>query len=473
MNTDKEFMSEDFLLHTPVARTLYHDYAKPMPIFDYHCHLPVDEIATNRKFDNLTQIWLDGDHYKWRAMRAFGVEEKLITGTASDELKFQAWAKTVPGAIRNPLYHWTHMELRNPFGITDLLNGHSAERIYATCNEMLQDDEFSTRGLLRKMKVKVVCTTDDPVDNLEHHIQMSKEDFGTRIYPAFRPDQGMAVGQPESFNQWVEKLEAASGISVDDFDTYLAALRQRHDFFHKNGCRLSDHGISELFADDYTDQEIKTIFDTVRSGKALSNEQVRKFQSCMLHEFAVMDHERDWTQQYHIGALRSVNTRMVGKLGRDTGFDSIGDWNVAAPLGHFLNRLDSKGELTRTILYNLNPKDNPIFASMIGNFQDGSIRGKMQFGSGWWFLDQKAGMIDQINNLSNMGLLSCFVGMLTDSRSFLSYPRHEYFRRILCMLLGEDVANGEIPDEIELLGDMVRNICYNNAVNYFQMETPD
>ncbi len=465
------FLTDDFLLHTPMARTLYHEHAKGMPIYDYHCHLPVDEIASNRSFENLTQVWLSGDHYKWRAMRANGVSERLITGVASDWDKFEAWAATVPDTLRNPLYHWTHMELKRPFGVTTLLGPDTARDVYDTCGAMLQQPEFSTRGLFKQMNVKVVCTTDDPVDSLEHHIAMrSGDDFGTKVYPAFRPDMGMAVDRPEAFNAWVDRLEVASGIDCTDFDSYMNALRQRHDFFHEQGCRLSDHGLERAYADDFTAKEIADIFDRVRSGSVLAEGDVHKFWSCMLLEFARMDAAKGWVQQFHMGALRGVNTRLLNQLGPDTGFDSIGDFEMAKPLGAFLDKLDQTNELTKTILYNLNPRDNDLFATMIGDFQDGSVPGKMQYGSGWWFLDQKTGMIDQLNSLSNMGLLSRFIGMLTDSRSFLSYPRHEYFRRILCGLLGEDVANGELPDDVEMLGAMVRNICWENAVGYFDMD---
>ncbi|MEM7145221.1 MAG: glucuronate isomerase [Verrucomicrobiota bacterium] len=462
-------MSEDFLLDTPMARALYHGHAAAMPIYDYHCHLPPEEIAGDREFENLTQIWLEGDHYKWRAMRTAGVEERLITGEASDEEKFSAWAATVPATLRNPLYHWTHLELRRHFGVEELLGPDTAESVYARCGEQLRGGGMSTRGILEKMKVKVVCTTDDPVDDLRWHRQMAGEEMATRAYPAFRPDAGMAVEDAGAFNAWVGRLEEASGMGVTDFESYLVALRQRHDFFHEAGCRLSDHGVTTMVCDDYTGGEIEAIFGKVRSGQALDAGEVRQFQSCLLYEFALMDHEKGWVQQYHIGALRSVNSRLVGAIGKDSGFDSIADGELGAPLGRFFDRLDATEQLCKTVVYNLNPRDNALVATMMGNFQDGSVRGKMQFGSGWWFLDQKLGMIDQMNTLSNMGLLSCFVGMLTDSRSFLSYPRHEYFRRILCALIGEDVVRGELPDDEEMLGKLVRDVCYENAVGYFDM----
>ena len=467
----RPFIHDDFLLHSPVARTLYHEVAAGLPIFDYHCHLPPEDIASNRSFENLTQIWLEGDHYKWRAMRANGVDESFITGDQSDWAKFEKWAETVPATLRNPLYHWTHMELKRPFGVTDLQDPSSAKRIYDSCGEQLASPEFTTQGLLKQMNVKVVCTTDDPVDQLEHHRAIADgADFGTRVYPTFRPDAGMAVDRPEVFNAWVDRLESVSGMGCSTFDDFLAAIQQRHDYFHENGCRLSDHGLEQAYAEDYTASEIAEAYAQVRHGASLELDAIRKFQSCMLLEFGRMDAAKGWVQQYHLGAYRNSNTRLLDALGPDTGFDSIGDFDMAVPLGRMLDRLDSESALAKTILYNLNPRDNEVFATMIGNFQDGSVPGKMQFGSGWWFLDQKDGMTKQINALSNLGLLSRFVGMLTDSRSFLSYPRHEYFRRILCGILGEDVERGELPEDMDLLSSMVSDICWNNAVAYFEME---
>ena len=464
------FLTEDFLLHNPMARTLFHDHASGLPIYDYHCHLPVNEIAEDKNFENITRIWLNGDHYKWRAMRTNGVDERFITGNATDREKFEAWAATVPATLRNPLYHWTHQELRRFFGVQELLDAHSAGSVYERCSSMLQEPELSTRGILKKMNVRLVCTTDDPLDDLKHHRGMYEEEFSIKVYPAFRPDMGMAVERPEDFNAWVDRLEAVSGKSLGTFTDYLGAIRQRHDFFHRCGCRLSDHGIDEPYAAAYTDAEIEAIFDRARGRRELTEEGILKFKSCMLYEFALMDHERGWAQQYHFGALRSANSRLHAQLGRDCGFDSIGDFEMARPLARFLDRLDVQDKLAPTILYNVNPQDNEVMATMTGNFMDGSKPGKMQFGSGWWFLDQKDGMTRQIEALSNMGLLSRFVGMLTDSRCFLSYPRHEYFRRVLCNLLGEDVERGELPDDEELLGGMVEDICWNNAKNYFEME---
>ena len=463
----KPFMDEDFLLQTETAKTLYHQYAAPMPIFDYHCHISPQEIAEDRRFNNLSEIWLHGDHYKWRAMRTNGVDEKFCTGDASDWEKFEKWAETAPHTMRNPLYHWTHLELRKPFGIKDQLNPSSALQIWDACNSLLNSPDFSCRGIIRKANVKVICTTDDPIDSLEYHQSIKASGFEVKVIPAWRPDKAMAIENPGVFNAYVAQLEAVSGISIGSFDQFMDAIEQRHLFFHVNGCRLSDHGLETIYAEDYTIAEIYAIFDTVRGGKVPSSDELLKFKSAMLYEFAVLDHKRNWTQQYHLGAMRNNNTRMFESVGPDKGFDSIGDYPVATSLSKFMNRLEYNKKLTRTILYNLNPCDNEIMATMIGNFQDGTIPGKIQWGSGWWFLDQKDGMISQMNALSSLGLLSRFVGMLTDSRSFLSYSRHEYFRRILCNLIGNDVENGEIPADIEFLGKMVQDISYNNAANYF------
>jgi glucuronate isomerase len=468
----KPFLSEDFLLQTQTARLLYHEHASKMPIIDYHCHLPPNEIAEDKQFKNLTQIWLYGDHYKWRAMRTNGIEEKYCTGDADDYAKFEKWADTVPYTMRNPLYHWTHLELRNPFGIKKLLNSSTAKEVYEECTAKLQTPEFRVKSILQKMNVRVICTTDDPTDSLEYHQQLKAANFEIQVLPTFRPDKGMTPENPEVFNAWVDKLATVSNIDIRDFNSYLTALRKRHDYFASMGCRLSDHGIETLYAEDYTEGEISHIFSKVRSGKELSAADVLKFKSAMLVEFALMDHEKGWTQQFHYGALRNNNSRMLRQLGPDTGWDSIGDFEVGRPMARFFDRLDTQNKLTKTIIYNLNPRDNELIATMTGNFNDGSVAGKMQFGSGWWFLDQKDGMEKQLNTLSNMGLLSRFVGMLTDSRSFLSYPRHEYFRRILCNLIGRDVENGELPNETEWLGKMVENICYNNARKYFGFDIP-
>ena len=463
------FITEDFLLETNAAQRLYHDYAKDLPIIDYHCHLPPDLIAMDHQFANLTQAWLDGDHYKWRALRANGVEERYCTGDVSDWEKFAQWAATVPRTLRNPLYHWTHMELKRPFGISDrLLNPETAQGIWETCNEKLARPEFSCRGIMEQMNVVLVCTTDDPVDSLEQHRAIADDTtFDIQVLPAWRPDKGMAVENVVPFNQWVDTLGVAADVDINDFEAYRTALRKRHDVFAQHGCVLSDHGLETVYATDYTEREIKAIFAKVRDGSSLDPLACQKFKSAMLYEFGIMDHEKGWVQQFHLGALRSTNGRMLRQLGPDTGFDSIGDLEVARPLSRLLDRLDEDNRLAKTILYNINPADNAVFATMAGNFQDGSVAGKMQFGSGWWFLDQIDGMQQQLADLSNMGLLSQFVGMLTDSRSFLSYPRHEYFRRLLCNILGNDIRRGLIPNDEALVGGMVRDICYFNAARYF------
>ena len=466
------FITENFLLQNDSAVALYHEYARDMPIIDYHCHLPPEQIAVDHKFENLTQAWLKGDHYKWRAMRAGGVSERFCTGDASDWEKFERWAEVVPKTLRNPLYHWTHLELNKPFGVNDrLLGPDTARGIWDECNAKLAEDDFSCRGLMRQMNVVLVCTTDDPLDSLEHHAAIRDDTtFDIQVLPAFRPDKGMAVESPETFNAWVDRLAAVADVEIRDFASYLEAFRKRHDFFHGMGCRLSDHGLETFHATEATASEIETIFQSVRTGKELAEDQIDKFKSAMLHEFALWDHEKGWTQQFHIGALRSNNSRMFKQLGPDTGFDSMADGPVARPLGKFLDRLDRDNRLAKTILYNLNPTDNHSIATMIANFQDGRTPGKMQFGSGWWFLDQKDGMERQIETLSNQGLLSLFVGMLTDSRSFLSYPRHEYFRRILCNLLGAEMEQGLLPADLPMIGQMVQDISYNNAAGYFGFE---
>lgn len=466
----KAFLNEDFLLQTPTAQTLYHDFAANMPIIDYHNHLVPQQIAEDKQFDNITQIWLYGDHYKWRAMRAHGVDEKYITGNASDEEKFMKWAETVPYTMRNPLYHWTHLELQRYFGVTEVLNQDSAKRIYDHCSALLQTKEYSVRNLLRKMNVKALCTTDDPIDNLSDHKQIAASGFEIKVLPTFRPDKAMAVDDEIIFVEYVNALSETSGQTIRSLADYKAAIKSRHDFFHAVGCRLSDHGLEHIYAEEFTNEEIELIFDRLITGKLISKKEKWQFKSAMLVYFAHLDHARGWTQQFHLGALRNNNARLLGALGPDTGFDSIGDFEQARPLSAFLNHLDSTNQLAKTILYNLNPRDNELLATMTGNFQDGTIVGKMQFGSGWWFLDQKDGMEKQINALSNMGMLSHFVGMLTDSRSFLSFPRHEYFRRILCNLLGQDVENGELPADIAWLGKLVEDISYKNAAAFFNFE---
>jgi len=466
----KAFLDQDFLLQSTTAQTLYHQYAAEMPIIDYHNHLVPQQIADDHQFDNITQAWLYGDHYKWRAMRAHGVDEKYITGNASDEEKFMKWAETVPYTMRNPLYHWTHLELQRYFGVTEVLNSASAKRIYDHCAALLKTPEYSVKNLLLKMNVKVLCTTDDPIDDLGYHKQIKASGYAIKVLPTFRPDKAMAVDDVATFNAYVKSLAQVVGYGIKDLSTYKKAIGERHDYFHACGGRLSDHGLEHIYAEDYTEEQIAKIFGQLVSGANVSDHEKWQFKSAMLVYFAHLDHAKGWTQQFHLGALRNNNARLLGSLGPDTGFDSIGDFEQAKPLSKFLNHLDSTNQLAKTILYNLNPGDNELLATMTGNFQDGTIVGKMQFGSGWWFLDQKDGMERQINALSNMGLLSHFVGMLTDSRSFLSFPRHEYFRRILCNLMGQDVENGELPADMEWLGKLVKDISYTNASEFFNFE---
>lgn len=463
----KRFLDDNFLLNTDSAERLYNEYSKDLPIIDYHCHLPPDEIAADRKFENLTRIWLEGDHYKWRAMRANGVPEEFITGNAPDREKFMKWAATVPATLRNPLYHWTHLELKRYFGIDELLDEKSAGSIYDEVSKMLQKDEFSVRNLMRKANVELVCTTDDPVDSLQHHAKIADDGFEIRVLPTWRPDRAMAVEDSNHYNEYLNRLGEQAGIKISKIDDLYAALENRQQFFHEMGCRLSDHGIENFYAEDYSPTEISSIFLKLRIGTDLTKSEILKFKSAMLIFFAEQDHRMNWTQQFHIGALRNNNSRMFQKLGPDKGYDSIGDFTIARPMSHFFDKLASRDTLAKTIVYNLNPGDNELIATMIYNFNDGSVPGKMQFGSGWWFLDQKDGMTKQMNALSSLGLLSRFVGMLTDSRSFLSYPRHEYFRRILCDLVGTDMENGEMPYDFEMAGQMVSNISYHNARNYF------
>lgn len=468
VRTHHVFLTEDFLLSNNFAKTLYHQYAKGQPIIDYHCHLPPDEIASDRQFDDITSIWLAGDHYKWRAMRTLGIDEKFITGKSSNREKFEQWAMTVPYTMRNPLYHWTHMELQSYFNVLDVLNQDTAKDIYDNCTEQLQSKEFSTRNLLSKMNVKVVCTTDDPIDSLEHHQKIALSNIPIKVIPAFRPDEAYAVENLTRYNAYLEKLSNVSGVTITNFASLLSALEARINYFHKNGCRLSDHGLEQLYFFEEAPASIDNIFNKIKARQKLTTTEVHYFKYVTLLELCRLYHKKGWAQQFHLGALRNNNTRMMGILGPNTGFDSVGDFSQATNLARFLNELDKTDQLCKTVLYNLNPADNEVMATMTGNFNDGSSKGKMQFGSGWWFLDQKDGMEKQINALSNMGLLSCFVGMLTDSRSFLSYPRHEYFRRILCNLIGKDVENGELPADEKWLGKLVSDICYNNANEYFK-----
>jgi glucuronate isomerase len=441
-----------------------------MPIIDYHNHLPPVEIAGDINFENITQAWLYGDHYKWRAMRANGISEKYNTGDASDREKFQQWANTVPYTLRNPLYHWTHLELQRYFDIHKTLDIGTASEIYEQCSGLLQTKEYSVRNLLRKMDVKVLCTTDDPVDTLQHHQKIKRDGIDIKVLPAFRPDNAMNVSNVKQFNSYLSQLEESADTVINTYEDCLDALKSRHDFFAANGCSVSDHGLEELYVDDYTDAEIKKIFAQLRSGNVISSTEQNKFRSAMLINFAEWDWEKGWVQQYHLGAMRDNNSRKRLELGPNTGWDSIGDYSQAAGLSKFLDRLDRNDKLAKTIIYNLNPADNEVMATLAGCFNDGSSAGKIQWGSAWWFLDQQDGMTKQINTLSHMGLLSRFVGMLTDSRSFLSFPRHEYFRRILCNLFGEEVENGELPNDIGWIGKIIQDICYNNAASYFNWD---
>ena len=465
----KQFNDANFVLETQTAQDLYHNHAAKMPIIDYHCHLIPEMVANDHRFKSITELWLGGDHYKWRAMRTNGVDEKYCTGKdTTDWEKFEKWAETVPYTFRNPLYHWTHLELKTAFGIEKQLSPKTAREIFDECNEKLKQPEFSARGLMKHYHVECVCTTDDPVDDLHNHIEYAKhkaQDDPIMI-PAWRPDKAMNIEKPE-FAKYVEQLAQVSGTEINKFADMVDALQKRHDFFAANGCKLSDHGIEEFYDEEYTDSQIETIFAKAMRGQQLSNEEVRQFKNCFLTVMAEMDADADWTQQFHYGAIRDNNTAMYNQLGPDTGFDSIGEFNTAKAMSKFLNKLNMKGKLTRTILYTLNPCANEVIATMLGNFQGGEP-GKIQFGSGWWFNDQMDGMIRQMNALSVLGLLSRFVGMLTDSRSFLSYPRHEYFRRILCNILGNDVEKGLLPADMEILGRMVEDISYNNARRYFK-----
>ena len=466
----KQFLDENFLLSNKWAEELYHGYAKEMPIIDYHNHLPPAEIAADKQFQNLTQIWLNGDHYKWRAMRANGVTESYCTGNKPDSEKFLQWAGTVPYTMRNPLYHWTHLELQRYFGIDTILNEQTATGIYEECNAKLQTPAFSVKNLLRKMNVKLVCTTDDPADDLQYHQQINNDGFDIAVLPAFRPDEAMNVDNAQQFMAYCNRLEAVANVSINNYQDYLDALKSRHDFFAANGCSVSDHGLPCLYASEYTEADIQSVFNMLRAGKNVGENEKDKFRSAMLVQFAEWDFEKGWVQQFHLGAMRNNNQRMYGIMGANTGWDSIGDYNQGIALSKFLSRLDAENHLTKTILYNLNPADNALFATMGGNFNDGSVWGKVQWGSAWWFLDQKEGMTEQLNTLSNMGLLSRFVGMLTDSRSFLSFPRHEYFRRILCNLLGQEIERGELPDDVKWIGKLIGDICYHNTKNYFNWQ---
>ncbi len=464
------FITDDFLLHSEAAKTLYHHHAKIQPIFDYHCHLSPKDIAEDRQFENLTQIWIEGDHYKYRAMRANGVDEKFITGNASPYDKFLKWAETVPYTLRNPLYHWTHLELKNYFGITTLLDSNSSKVIYNEATTLLQKPEYSVRNILRKMNVKVVGTTDDPTDDLQFHKKIKDDNFEIKVLPSFRPDKATEIEKGPAFVDWIKKLEQSVGFSITDYSKLIKALNDRHDFFHEMGCRISDHGHNTFYSENFTAAEVDLIFQTAINGKSLSDLEINKYKSAVLFELALMNKKKSWVQQFHVGAIRNNNAKMLQKLGPDQGFDSLGDLVMADKMSKFFGKLSKNESLTKTIVYNLNPRDNEMFAAMVANFNDGKVVGKMQYGAAWWFLDQKDGMEKQLNVLSNFGLLSRFVGMVTDSRSFLSFPRHEYFRRILCNVLGDEIQKGELPNNMQLIGAMVENICYKNAVDYFEID---
>ncbi|MDI1317045.1 glucuronate isomerase [Flavobacterium sp.] len=465
----KTFLTDDFLLHNDEARQLFHHYAKTQPIIDYHCHLSPKDIAEDRQFENITQIWIYEDHYKWRAMRANGVEEKYITGNASDFEKFQKWAYTVPFTLRNPLYHWTHLELKNYFGITTLLNSETAEDIYIKTSSFLQQPEYSVKNLLRKMNVQMVGTTDDPTDDLRYHKQIQEQDFEILVLPTFRTDKSLNIENLVEFNNWITALENCCGSKIISFNDFIKSIQSRHDFFHGMGCRISDHGLSTFYAEDFNEDEIVLIFNKARKNIELTIPEINKFKSAMLFKLAIMDSEKSWVQQFHVGAIRNNNSKMMETIGPDKGFDSIGDENSSSQMSSFFDKLNVCSSLTKTIVYNLNPKDNEMFASMMANFNESPTTGKMQYGAAWWFLDQKDGIQKQLDVISNFGLLSNFIGMLTDSRSFMSFPRHEYFRRILCNILGKEMRNGELPNDLELVGNTVKNICYMNALIYFNL----
>ena len=465
----KHFMDSNFLLETSTAQELFHSEAKNLPIIDYHCHLDPKMVAEDHKFRNITELWLGGDHYKWRALRTNGVDEKYITGDASDFDKFLKWAETVPYTMRNPLYHWTHLELRTAFGINKVLNPETAHEIYDECNEKLQQPEFSARGLMLRYNVEIVCTTDDPTDSLKYHQITRDSGFKVRMLPTWRPDKALALENHATYKAYIEKLSEVSDLSIETYQDLIDALQKRHDFFNEMGCRLSDHGINEFYADDYNDSEVNNIFQKALYGKQITEEEARKFKSALMLDLARQDAASGWTQQFHYGPIRNNNTRMFRALGPDTGFDSIGTPDTAISMARFMDKLDQEHHLSQTIIYTINPADNYMVATMIGNFQEGPNPGKIQFGSGWWFNDQKYGIEEQLNALSMLGLLSRFVGMLTDSRSFLSYPRHEYFRRILCNLIGRDIENGELPvEEMSRIRQMVQDISYYNSKRYFK-----
>ena len=463
----KGFINDDFLLETEVARELYHSYAKEMPIIDYHCHLPPDDIANDKQFANLTDLWIEGDHYKWRAMRALGIQEKYISGNASDIEKFEKWAQTVPYTLRNPLFHWSHLELQRYFNVSELLTPDNAHNIYNQCNELIKTPDFSAKNIIKNMNVEVVCTTDDPIDSLSHHKKAAKDGYEVTLLPTFRPDNILEIDKA-GFNNYLEELSAITSTVITSFDMLLDAIQNRIDYFHLNGCRLSDHGLPYAYSEEFCEVQVDAILKCKLNGETITPKEALVFKSALLLNLGKMYAEKGWAMQLHLGPIRNVNERLMVRVGADAGVDSIGDFQQAASLGKFLNKLNNEDSLPKTILYNLNPSNNEVFATMAGNFSGEEIKGKVQFGAAWWFLDQKDGMTKQIDTLSNMGLLSTSLGMLTDSRSFMSFPRHEYFRRILCNIFGNDVKNGELPNDIKWLGKITQDICFNNAKNYFE-----
>lgn len=461
------FIKENFLLENKYAKELYERFAKDLPIIDYHCHLSVKDIAEDRQFQTITEIWIAGDHYKWRAMRALGVQEKYITGDSTDEEKFKKWATTIPYALRNPLYHWTHLELLRYFGITDLLNEKNALKIYNQCNSFLATEAFSVRNLLKKMNVNVVCTTDDPADDLRHHKKIADDDFGVNVLPTFRPDVLLNI-RSEGFVDYIGDIAKLTNTSIEDFDSLIKAVHSRIDYFHTHGCRLSDHGLEQMIAEDVSEDELNALLKKRLINEEISEKESEKYRSALMLKLGEYYAEKNWTMQLHLGPIRDTNSKMLQQIGKDAGVDSIGDLNQAKPLAKFFDKLNQNDKLPKTILYNVNPSDNEVMSTMAGNFMGNSEKGKIQHGSAWWFLDQKDGIEKQLNSISNMGLISCFVGMLTDSRSFLSMPRHEYFRRVLCNLFGKDIEAGELPKDIEWIGNIIQDICYYNAESYFQ-----
>ncbi len=466
------FLDEDFLLSSELARRLYRDHAATQPIYDYHCHIPVRDIAADRQFASLSELWLEGDHYKWRAMRANGVPERFCTGDAAPYEKFLAWAGTVPYTLRNPLCLWTHLELRRCFGITELLDESTAPSIWERANEQLRNG-LTAQGILRKFRVEALCTTDDPTDDLAYHRAIIDSGFETQVLPTFRPDRALAILDVVEFNAWLERLRAASDVDVRDLASFLTALRQRHDAFHRHGCRLSDHGLPQCYAVPCTEARAAAIFRNGLEGVPVSPDEHEQFASFLMLFFAQLDSEKGWTKQLHLGARRNVNSTACRAIGPDTGFDAIGDYPQGRALTAYLDLLYRENALPQMILYNSNPADSYLFATVAGSFQDGMTPEKIQYGSAWWFMDQRQGIMSQIEALSNTGLLARFVGMVTDSRSFLSYPRHEYFRRLLCDMIGQDAARGELPEEEALLGRLVEDVCYRNAIEYLKLPPRD